>query len=317
MSSAARITVMTGPDEGRSFDVLQELAHIGRDEDAQIVLTDPTVARHQASIARRGGRFALFTPFDGGAHVDGAAVPADRWVWLPSMAEIQLGDDTRVRFETASNGTSADTGSETVADSGATRKPAAEVPTTKDGSSSTARRRRKKGEKRQVAKLSLDAAGTPLVQLGADGRLPEFHLSDTPITESEQSNDASVRPWLAVTAVAASALVSVFLMLWSPDTGAPSTQSARSARESLTEFYGKDGADLEPYQKLLRQAAIERSQGRFKEERRLYLRVLDLLNSWDASNARNLNGLTGKQTGRGKNSDRDLQKYLETLVAAP
>ena len=95
---------MTGPDEGRSFDVLQELAHIGRDEDAQIVLTDPTVARHQASIARRGGRFALFTPFDGGAHVDGAAVPADRWVWLPSMAEIQLGDETRVRFETAANG---------------------------------------------------------------------------------------------------------------------------------------------------------------------------------------------------------------------
>ena len=118
-------------------------------------------------------------------------------------------------------------------------------------------------------------------------------------------------------AVAASALLSVFLMLWSPDTGAPSTQSARSARESLTEFYGKDGADLEPYQKLLRQASIERSQGRFKEERRLYLRVLDLLNSWDASNARNLNGLTGKQTGRGKNSDRDLQKHLETLVAAP
>jgi hypothetical protein len=163
----------------------------------------------------------------------------------------------------------------------------------------------------------VDAAGTPLVQLGADGRLPEFHLSDTPVTESEQSNDSSVRPWLALTAVAVSALLSVFLMLWTPNTGAPSTQSAREAREGLTAFYGKDGADLEPYQKLLRQAALERSQGRFNEERRLYIRVLDLLNSWDASNARNLHGLTGKQTGRGKNGDRDLQKLLEALVASP
>jgi hypothetical protein len=314
MSSAARITVMTGPDEGRSFDVLQELAHIGRDEDAQIVLTDPTVARHQASIARRGGRFALFTPFDGGAHVDGAAVPADRWVWLPSMAEIQLGDETRVRFEAAANGTAVETVTE---DAAAARKPAAE-PATKDGSSSTARRRRKKSEsKRQVARLTMDAAGAPLVQLGADGRLPEFHLSDTPVSENEQSNDSSVRPWLALTAVGASALLSVFLMLWTPDSGAPAAQSTRAAREALTAFYGKDGADLETYQKLLRQAAIERSQGRLKEEQRLYLKVLDLLNSWDASNPRNLHGLTGKQTGRGKNSDADLQKLLETLVAAP
>lgn len=318
MSSAARITVMAGPDEGRSFDVLQELAHIGRDEDAQIVLTDPNVARHQASIARRGGRFALFTPFDGGAHVDGAAVPADRWVWLPSMAEIQLGGETRVRFESAANGTAAEPEIEPVAEPDVTRKPVPETPAPKDGSSSTARRRRKKGEsKRQVAKLSLDATGTPLVQLGADGRLPEFHLSDTPVAESEPSDDASVRPWLAMTAVAASGLLSVFLMLWTPETGAPSTQSARSAREALTAYYGKDGAELEPYEKLLRQAAIERSQGRLKEERRMYLRVLDLLNSWDASNPRNLHGLTGKQTGRGKNSDRELRELLETLVAAP
>jgi hypothetical protein len=317
MSSAARITVMAGPDEGRSFDVLQELAHIGRDADAQIVLTDPAVARHQASIARRGGRFALFTPFDGGARVDGAAVPADRWVWLPSMAEIQLGNETRVRFEVGGNGSAADSDVDTTADAASPRRPPAD-PAAKDGSSSTARRRRRKNEaKRQVAKLTVDAAGTPLVQLGADGRLPEFHLSDTPVTENEQSSDAGVRPWLALTALGASALVSVFLMLWTPEAGAPSTQSARAAREGLTEFYGKDGADLEPYQKLLRQAAIERSQGRLKEERRLYLQVLDLLNSWDASNPRNLHGLTGRQTGRGKNSDRDLQKLLETLVASP
>jgi len=315
---------MAGPDEGRSFDVVQELAHIGRDADAQIILTDPAVARHQASIARRGGRFALFTPFDGGAHVDGAAVPADRWVWLPSMADIQLGGDTRIRFEAAANGTSVEPRDDFTADSPPSLKETAapketpEAPAPKDGSSSTARRRRKRGEnKRQIARFSVDAAGAPVVQLGADGRLPEFHLSDTPAPESEQQTDAGVRPWLAIVAVVASGVLSLALMLWSPETGAPAGHSARAAREALTEYYGKDGADLVPYQKLLRQAAVEHSQGRFREERRQYLRVLDLLNSWDATNPRNLNGLTGRQTGRGKNGDSKLQGLLETLVATP
>jgi hypothetical protein len=326
MSSAARITVTTGPDEGRSFDVIHELAHIGRDEDAQIVLTDPAMARHQASIARRGGRFALFTPFDGGAHVDGAAVPADRWVWLPSMAEIQLGDETVVRFEAGANGSPFDAAA--VAESTAVATPDAgsaiprrevtESGDKKDGSSSTARRRRKKGEpKRQVAKLSIDAAGAPIVQLGADGRLPGFHLSDTPIVDAEASQDASVRPWLAIAAVVVSGVLSVVLMLWNPETSGTSARELREARSALTAFYGKDGAELEPYQKLLRQAAVEHSQGQTREERRMYLRVLDLLNSSDATNPRNLNGLTGRQTGRGKNSDRQLQELLETMVATP
>ncbi len=321
MSSAARLTVMTGPDMGRSFDVVQELAHIGRDDEAQIILTDPLVARHQASIARRGGRFALFTPFDGGALVDGAVVPADRWVWLPSMAEIQLGGETRVRFEAGPpvNGNELEAAVAAVIEEAPAEPARREEPEKKDGSSSTSRRRRRKGEsKRQVAKLSLDAAGEPMVQLGADGRLPEFNLSDTPEAPSEGSQDASVRPWLAVAAVGASAVLSLLLMLWTPESSTGSSSRAvREARDKLAEFYGKDGAKLEPYQSLLRQAAVERSQGRFREERRNYLRVLDLLNSWDATNPRNLHGLTGRGTGRGKNSDRELRELLEVLVAAP
>jgi pSer/pThr/pTyr-binding forkhead associated (FHA) protein len=306
MLSQARITVMAGPDQGRSFDVLQELAHIGRDSDAQIVLTDPAVARHQASIARRGTRFALFTPFDGGALVDGAAVAADRWVWLPPIAEIQLGSGTVVRFE-AANGLM----NEAPADNAASAEK-------KDGSSSTARRRRKKSDtRRQVARISTDATGVPVVQLGADGRLPEFQLSDSPASTDTAADDGRVRPWLAVVAVAASGVLSVALLLWNPGVESTSSGRAREARSALTAFYGKDGAELERYQQLLRQAAVEHSQGRLREERRLYLRVLDLLNSWDATNPRNLNGLTGRQTGRGRNSDRELRELLETLVSAP
>ncbi|HVJ69496.1 MAG TPA: hypothetical protein VM510_16080, partial [Caulifigura sp.] len=200
----------------------------------------------------------------------------------------------------------------------ASRRETPEVAEKKDGSSSTSRRRRRKGEtKRQVARLSLDSAGAPVVQLGADGRLPEFQLSDTPVVESEGPKDASVRPWLALAAVAASGVLSVALMLWTPDSSPQTNRAAREAREALTSFYGKDGSQLEPYQKLLREAAVERSQGRFKEERRMYLRVIDLLNSRDATNPRNLNGLTGRQTGRGKNGDRELRELLETLIAAP
>jgi hypothetical protein len=60
---------------------------------------------------------------------------------------------------------------------------------------------------------------------------------------------------------------------------------------------------------------VEHSQGRLSEERRLYLKVLDLLNSADVLDPRNFHGLTGRQTGRGQNSDKELRELLERLVS--
>lgn len=319
MNTSARLTVTRGPDEGRAFEVSSDLAHIGRDDSNQIVLTDPGLARHQASIVCRGGRYAVFTPLDGGVELDGAQIPAERWIWLPAAAQLRFGPETVLQFESPQAAGGSVTGEiEPAATSLAAETAPAALPDKKDGSSSTARRRRKKTEPRRTgARLTLDAAGEPRVQLGSDGRLPELNLSESGRVAVEASNRTGVQPWLVIVAVAASGLLSAVLLFWNPEPGGTPTAAKSEARFLLKNFYGKDGATLEPYQRLLRQAAVEHSQGRTREERRMYLKVLDLLNSADVKNPRNFHGLTGRQTGRGRNSDEELRNLLESLVAAP
>ena len=93
-----------------------------------------------------------------------------------------------------------------------------------------------------------------------------------------------------------------------------SSQDQSTARSQLVEFYGSDSAILEPYQRLLRQASVESSQGHRSAERQLLKQVLGLLNSVDAADPANLNGLTGKQTKRGKRSDQELRELLQSLL---
>jgi hypothetical protein len=321
MNATARLVVTRGPDEGREFDVSSDLAHIGRDGSNQIVLTDPGLARHQASIVCRGGRYALFTPLDGAVEVDGAQVPADRWVWLPAAADIQFGLETVLHFQTsmAANGQiTSEAESIVPSDRSSIESSLGVTPQNKDGSSSTAKRRRRRSEpKRSAARLTLDAAGEPRVQLGADGRLPELRLSEAGAIATETSGKSGVQPWLVIAAVIASTAMSALLLLWTPDhSGSPGAVQAQ-ARFQLRNFYGKEGSELEPYQQLLRRAAVEHSQGRVREERRLYLKVLDLLNSADVLDPGNFHGLTGRQTGRGRNGDSELRGLLESLVSSP
>ncbi len=55
-------------------------------------------------------------------------------------------------------------------------------------------------------------------------------------------------------------------------------------------------------------------QGDKDAERALLRQVLNLLKAVDAKDPQNLNGLTGKQTGKGKASDEKLRKLLETIL---
>ncbi|MBX3443540.1 MAG: FHA domain-containing protein [Planctomyces sp.] len=332
MVAVARLIVTRGPDEGRAFDVSLDLAHIGSGDSNQIVLSDPSVAPHQASIVCRGGRFALYTPMPGGVQVDGAAVPPERWIWLPSAAQIHLGEDTVVQFETQMTSpetTLHETHSLTAdptpggmaaaiaaASCVAAAAPAPQAPKAEGSSSTASRKRRKADPKRRTARIVLDPQGEPRVQLGADGRLPELQLADASEASSEAKPRGAAPSWLLLPVVLASAALSLGLLFWTP--GDASSQPSQSrARDGLRAFFGEDGQTLEPYQQLLRQALLEHSQGRPKEERRNYVRVLDLLNSADVRDPRNFHGLTGRQTGRGRNSDADLRALLETLIALP
>jgi hypothetical protein len=89
-----RIVVTTGPDRGKVFEVDEELIHIGRADENQIVLDDPSLPDHQASILRKNGRFAIFRPTDAEVQVDGADIPAEKWVWLPNDVRLQFGRRT-------------------------------------------------------------------------------------------------------------------------------------------------------------------------------------------------------------------------------
>lgn len=218
MSSPAQITVTSGPDRGRTFDLADELVHIGSGPENQVTLTDPSIADHQASIVCRQGRYAIYTPIAEAVNVDGDPLPPDQWVWLPEESRIKLGGRTAVLFTspngTASNGTTSEqSGSTPIPErkSGEhtprptprpTPKPAGSesvdpfaddededesLPTVQDrgGRGRGKKRRRKRGdrsdkptEKRQVARFVTDQSGDTVVTLGEDGQLPELKLRE-------------------------------------------------------------------------------------------------------------------------------------------
>src|SRR5438105_5024008 len=98
MSVCARITVTSGPDRGKVFELTGEMVRLGKAPHNEVVLSDTLVSDQHASIVRREGRFAIFTPVPEGLEVDGTEVPSERWVWLPETATIRVGQRTSVDF---------------------------------------------------------------------------------------------------------------------------------------------------------------------------------------------------------------------------
>ena len=98
MSVCATITVTSGPDRGKVFELTGEMVRLGKAPENEVVLSDAQVGDHHASIVRREGRFAIFTSEPDGLEVDGTEVPSERWVWLPEAATIRMGQRTSVEF---------------------------------------------------------------------------------------------------------------------------------------------------------------------------------------------------------------------------
>lgn len=107
MSDTARITVTSGPDQGRVYELTGEMIRLGRSPDNNVVFTDSHVGEQHASIICRDGRFAIHTLLADGLEIDGTEVPPERWVWLPELATIRVGRRTSVEF-TSGNGANAD-----------------------------------------------------------------------------------------------------------------------------------------------------------------------------------------------------------------
>ena len=300
------LEILTGPDQGKTFPLGDELLHIGRGADNGAVLSDPQLGDFHATISHQEGQLALFANEANQIRVGKTLVPGQEWVAVPPEATIHLGGQTQVRVvlspEPKSNGAPADKG----------------APAEKPAAPATGERRRppKKESKRQeVARPITTRSGENAVQMGADGKFPELALSTgtgpaKPMGQRKESNPAVLFAILAASCLSTAAM----LLIDFDSTTTTSSSDQAFARSRLAGFYGTDADQLEPYQVLLRRAAIEYSQGHRSQERKLLKEILSLLNSVDAAAPENLNGLTGRQTGRGKASDKELLEILQQVL---
>jgi hypothetical protein len=308
-TSTASLTVTTGPDRGQTFALTDEFIHIGSGPDSQVLLTDPQVGEHLASLANRNGRFAIFTPIDNAIAVDGNSLTADQWVWLPDRAAIKLTSKTTMLFQSGSGGTAAappasapdtklpDDSPPPVATVKAKRRAA----TKKSDASGTTRR--------AVAKFITDRPGEMLVRLGEDGHLPELELQEAAAPKTDKRKQKTQgNPALVYGVLGFSLLASVAMLFLEPQSFDEQSTSKAAARQAITrQFIGGDKEPTKPYQRLLREAGLAHSRGDFVGERDAYRQVFSLLISEDK------NPFTGI-TGSAK-EDEDLKKYLSVLLS--
>lgn len=346
-----RIVVTTGPDRGKVFEIDEELIHIGRADENQIVLDDPSLPDHQASVLRKNGRFAIFRPTDAEVQVDGADIPAEKWVWLPNDVRLQFGRRTSCQLTYESSlDDEPPKSSETAASETDSPKPAAKSPIrvrpsavpqpgsslansegassdvstdsssensvdqSADGTAQASGGRKKKSKKKSkpakrkknVARFITDQGG-PLVELGADGHLPELALQDDPTHKEKQPKKKQSNSALLYSALGLSFVSSLAMLFAEVDPPSVSEISKADAREEIVRFFGSDDKDLETWQRRLRAARLAHSRGDSEAELRRYREVLSALKSEDRDPHI---GMTGHLS-----HDEDLKRLIGIIIS--
>ena len=342
-----RIVVTTGPDRGKVFEVDEELIHIGRADENQIVLDDPSLPDHQASILRKNGRFAIFRPTDADVQVDGADIPTEKWVWLPNDVRLQFGrrtscqltyemslDDepasspkpaapkapkssSKLRPAAVPQAGAVSTSSQTDSgEAGTDDRVGGEnsVDQSSEGASAAEGGRKRKGRKKgEPAKRQKNVArfitdqGGPRVELGADGHLPELALQDDPTHKEKQAKPKQSNSALLYSALGLSFLSSLAMLFADVDPPSVSELSKADAREEIVRFFGSDDKELETWQKQLRAARLAHSRGDADTELMTYRRVLALLKSEDRDTHV---GITGHLS-----TDEELKKLIGIIIS--
>lgn len=332
MTALARISVLTGPDRGRACEVADEVAHVGRGADCHLALRDPDIADHLCSIVERNARFAIFTPVPDTVFVEGLAIPSEKWVWLPEVAEIRLSKRTQLRFEVVAGGEPQTDEQVSV--------PSGPVPESREGDQAEPLRRAKarankgtgaaagnghavgteslaniprpkrggKGESRKVARFITDGPGEPLVRLGDDGHLPELALKEGAARLAKEAESSGSNPLVMYGVLAFSLLASVGLLLLDVNMLDLSSRDRAAARVEIQRFYGEEGKSLRLYQIHLRQASQAESRGDTNRARIEYRKVLDMLRA--EGNDRTLTGVTGS-----RDEDRELERLIGVMLS--
>lgn len=291
--AVARLIVAQGANRGGVFPLTAELTGIGQAAENQVVLADPDLAAHHATIARRNQRYALFVPDGRFVLIDGHPAPTEQWVWLPATAQLRLTDSTTLKFVSDAAVATAD---EDTKSSRADRR-------------AVSRKEKKEaGTSRKVAKFVTDRAGGTLVRLGEDGQLPELQLKET-LGSSKRATQKrkESNPAVLYAALACSILSSVVLLFVDLEGGISAEGKANSRRVIVQEFLGDEAKPLLPYQRLLRDASLAHSRGDAAGERDLYRRVLRMLNSEDRNP---FSGITGVP-----DDDERLRHHLGVLLS--
>ena len=161
---------------------------------------------------------------------------------------------------------------------------------------------------RKVARfISADAAQSTL-QLAADGKLPELHLSDGGQKDEQEKKSSSISPWMLYGVVAISVLLSAAIFLLGDSSTTGNAEGRANAWREIEANYFVDpaGNELKPYNRLLREAKrAQQSQDR-KTQRELFGRVLDQLR---AERGVNEKGLTGS-----RERDKKLEEQITVLL---
>ncbi|MEX0716479.1 MAG: FHA domain-containing protein [Planctomycetaceae bacterium] len=304
MSGTATITIISGPDRGKVFEVRDELVRIGAGAENDLPLSDPELADRNVRIVRRNGRFAISTVVADVVEVDGNLLPAERWVWLPESARVRLGGRTSFQFAIQSSEDAAEstdgeaaTASASLGDTDPQSESATPAPRRRAKGSE---RQRKPGKSakggeaggRQVGRFITSQKGDALVTLGEDGQLPELSLQETSggrkrTREKKKPGDSS---WMVYVAVGVSVSLSLLLLLFPAGPGGTSNRVRNDAREQIKQFHGDHTrGPLKEYEILLRQAALEHSRGNRAGEMAAYEKVRDRVYAGDLPDS----GLTG------------------------
>jgi hypothetical protein len=347
MSVCARITVTSGPDRGKVFELTGEMVRLGKAPHNEVVLSDTLVSDQHASIVRREGRFAIFTPVPEGLEVDGTEVPSERWVWLPETATIRVGQRTSVDFvadgsgddaapPVAAGSTESRLSVEAPADGPAARSPGGasgsavlpgrksgngkgrrsmEVP--RPGSDAPGRSRRSSGERgekksRTIARFITDGPGDPLVKLGEDGHLPELALHEARSGERPEGGGRQSNPLLLFVAIGLSFGMTILMLFMDVGSFGDSEAKKAEARSEIMQYYGAENETLKPYQTHLREARLARSRRDYESERQEYRKVLAQLRSEYKDKL--YSGLTGRREYNESSADKKSDQRLEELI---
>lgn len=316
----AKLRFLKGPEKGKTIEIRDELVHIGRGEESNIRLRAKDLQDYELSIVLRNDRYAIYAARGDMVSVEGNYLPAEKWVWLPEEAVVQIGEKTefefQVQMEAADSGRPVGKVAEPKKDKNVQMKgvPApAKIRNQKNGTQEDRKSGQQKGRQRNVARFITDQVGDPLVQLGEDGHLPELHLQEIDggqqkkKTGKEQQQKSEGNPLLVGIAIGFSLLSSLLMLFMSPGGSGSGSADKSSARVEIRQFYGGENEKLEPYQLLLREAALSYSRGDRRDERDYYRRVFQMLVSEDNQG---LIRLTETREG-----DEKLRDLLSVLLA--